>query len=615
MAQLNTFQKRCVEAEKNLLITACPGSGKTTVLKFRAKNLLSKNENGNLLAVTFTKDAADELKERVVSESPEFADRIGAGTFHSLAMHQLKRAGVNPDLLDETQVDSILRGLMEAYAENIKLKQVKEIFTQIQASMNRDQHPILQKSALIKNLWERYQEIKTDQNKLDFSDLIYQAVILMRNGSAEPFKAKWLLADEAQDMDDVQHAWIQEHINAGTDATLVGDDDQSIYSFRAATGFKGMKNFLLRNNANQEVLPVNYRCGKTILNNAAKLIEFNNPDRIDKPIQAAMPFDGFVHEPRLYPLCDEKGSHKSTYEICGITQEIKSLFSRSSQQYKNQDSAIPNSGDWAVLARGNFILDEIERELMYLNISYTRKQGSFWDNVSVKRFTSALDYFINQKWFGFALSLKEAFGSDCVFQLNCKSMTQLCQNEKNTIALKNFQTIQKLETKWRKWAYSPDKQTQDLLLNEVADLIILMLPYKDKQKESHENIVKGALQVLLGIKGKTLKVRLSKVLNQKNENKTDKRKDALKNNSLHVTLATMHGSKGLEFDNVWLIGCESESFVDLNDSESMKLINEERRLFYVAMTRARHHLFASLINTQNNSIFLQEAGMGNYQIQ
>jgi superfamily I DNA/RNA helicase len=607
LSKLNSYQEKCVETEGHLLITACPGSGKTTVLSFRAEFLLNKYSEGNLMAVTFTKDAADELRSRIVKKNPLVKNRVGAGTFHSLAMQQLKRTGMLIDLLSERESDGLIKNILTEISDAPDVKTIKSFFTKIQAEVDPAQHPSLSKHPQIKYVWDRYTKIKADTRKMDFSDLIFQAVKGMKSGTVEPYKAKWILADEAQDMDAIQHEWIQCHAQNGSEVTIVGDDDQAIFSFRSSKGYAGMESFKLSLGANSHVLPINYRCGTSILSSAAELIEKNNPQRIDKPIQAGVSSTGVVHEPAHFLPIDEKGHHPCINEFTEVVEKI--------QKHAAKQNLLPpdqRGCDWAVLARDNMTLDQIQRLLMEQQIPYERKSGSFWDAPAVQDYLSVLNYIIKAEWFGFSMFLSHLLNTDNLFSPRVSNLHSLLNCEKEPVVQKKIHKLIKHERDWQNLLYQNSKHTDDALLKAVADFTIDNLSSKNaKTREGQEDMIKSACSILSRAKGRDLKNRIflqtSPTLNSRKENLREKAKAS---NSLFISLMTMHSSKGLEFDNVFIINCQSSIYCDIKSDGSMPLIPEERRLFYVAITRAKKNLMTSYTSEQmGDAIFLNEAGL------
>ncbi len=599
LAKLNLFQKRSVDAEGHLLITACPGSGKTTVLSFRAENLLRKNPTGNLMAVTFGSDAAGEIKSRILKKSPEAKGRIGAGTFHALAKKQVQRAGISVDLLSEHEVRDVLKNILDKIEGAPDIKVVGGLFTLVQSSLKPLDHPILVGDEVLMHVWVQFQKIKRDARKVDFSDLLVLAVKGMQDGSIKPFNVRWILADEAQDMDEIQHAWIQAHARNGAEITLCGDDDQSIFRFRAALGYEGMKQFKLVLNASSETLPINYRCGSDILTAAAKLIEHNNPHRIDKPIQSGVDYKGVIHKPKHCPPVENMGEG----EHQAVVSEIITLAFQGSQF------------DWTILARGNIALNFIEKHLLEQDIRYSRKSGSFWDQYAIRCQLSVLNYLTANNWFAFSLFINNFLGTDLIFDSRCNNLNSLYQLAKDDALKEKVKALIYYERLWQDLLFQGGMKNEEELLQDVASFVVTNMPaMPNKARERHQSLINSANNILLKTKGRSLKERIyyrtSPSMNKGTA--ADKaRAKAQKEGVLFVSLMTLHGSKGLEFDNVWLFGCESETFTTPQKDGTMVDIPEERRLFYVGMTRTRFNLHSSYTTPKEkkDALFLQEAGI------
>lgn len=607
MANLNQYQQLCVNSEGHTLVIACPGSGKTTVLTFRAENLLSKYSDGNILTVTFTKDAAEELRGRMAKKLPHAKSRIGAGTFHSLAKKQLQRAGFTIDLISEQESKAVIANIMETFNCELEDDVVNAQFTELQSCLNPYKHTYLTTNPQMHKIWSEYQKIKNDAGKVDFSDFLLLAIKGMQEGSVLPYKARWILADEAQDMDEVQHEWIRLHSENGSDITLVCDDDQSVYSFRAAQGYEGIMNFKNIHDAKTLVLPINYRCGRLILEHAAKLIEHNNPHRVEKPIEAGVDYEGYVHETICPSPCTEKGSARSRFEYERMVSEI---IATDFKHLKDDGHR-----DWAVLTRNNIQLNDIEQLLIENGIPYSRKSGSFWEQPVLRTYLSILKYVIENDWFGFSIFVNYFIGTNLVFDKRCNNLTSLYHLLKDDRQKEKLKPLLYFERQWQDMILEGTTEKEDELLRDVAYFLEKNLLVKnEKARERQINVLIAAINALINTKGKNLKnrifIRTSPMMN-KGDAAVKQREKALAENKLFVSLLTMHSSKGLEFDNVWLAGCETQNFLEPKKDGRMVDTKEERRLFYVAMTRAKYNLFSSLVLTDNvaDSRFLLEAGI------
>jgi superfamily I DNA/RNA helicase len=212
--ELNPYQERAVAATGHCTILACPGSGKTRVLSERAARLLANHPKGRLCAVTFTRDAAEELRSRILAScGQDHARRLAVGTFHSLALAQLKRVSRKkpPRLLSEGERLAVLRRCWEQHAPELSFD---EVVRAVDAAKARLTPPLFSEPSL-EALFHAYQDLMKSEGAMDFSDLLLASVRKMACGEMAPLPIRWLLVDEAQDMDQVQMEWILLHGRAG----------------------------------------------------------------------------------------------------------------------------------------------------------------------------------------------------------------------------------------------------------------------------------------------------------------------------------------------------------------------------------------------------------------
>jgi len=574
-SSLNPYQERAVVASGHCTILACPGSGKTTVIAARAARLLKENELGMLCAVTFTRDAAEGLKNRIIAGCKAQSKRLGVGTFHSLALSQLKKASGRKSsrLLSESERHSILRRYWLQHDPKDSVLTFDDVLSAIDAAKSRISTPVFNDEPT-RLVYLDYQDFLASEGVMDFSDLLLKAVEKMNDGSMQPMKIKWLLVDESQDMDEVQMEWILCHGRQGIEVTLVGDDDQSLYSFRQALGYAGMQEVTFALSSTATTLPVNYRCAANILHHAAKLIAFNK-DRADKKITAARADNGTI---RVIRAADRFS------EVDFIASEIRDWN-------KNKQT-----GDWAVLARTNVTLDVVEAKLTGIGIPFLRTDGkSVWDHSIGGVLVSLLRTASDGSWTGIAHTLsfcgihaehvnghsKRTTG-DCVSRLDAAIADTSDSSDKKTLL--------KLRMGVASWTEQTAKKDRpDLVIYGVTSFLAEFLHKKPKQAVLLKNLESSLVQM----KG-SLAQRIS-LIGRSN----DKDKKHL------VHLMTLHASKGLEFDCVWIMGAEEGSLPHVDSTEE-----DERRLMYVGMTRARHRLIiSSSIEDGNESRFIEEAGL------
>lgn len=565
MPGLNPQQARAVSAVGHCVVLACPGSGKTRVLAMRAASLLSGHPEGRLCAVTFTRDAAQELKARILDQCGRFhTRRIAVGTFHSIAYAQLKRTGWqgNTRILSDNERLALLRRCREASGARITLDALTRLIDAAKATLAEAELPPPADA-----VYELYQEALRRDGAMDFFDIMLKALRLMREGALRPLPVRWLLVDEAQDMDEVQMHWVLEHAKHGVEITLVGDDDQSLYGFRHALGHAGLRHVQTSLSAGMIQLPVNYRCATTILSHAARLIA-HNTDRAPKDIR---------------PHRQDKGE-------VGLSQHA----TRWAEARAMSREAERIEGTWAILARTNAILDHAEAALALSNVRYTRLGGSsLWDGRAGAVFLGLLRAVNDGGWLGIAntlhacgidaQSLTDANESDQCAAL--AALTRDLSEDKHHIVLS-------LRDSLPQWKEQSKRGRATLVVHAVASWLARHMPPSTLDTLS-------LLETCLAGMGGTLAQRLALLSRDQRPQRQTHR----------ISIMTLHASKGLEFDNVWIMGCEEGVLPHAEGS-----IEEERRLMYVGITRARHRLRISYVTGAGApSRFIREAEINAFQ--
>lgn len=566
--ELNPHQERAVLTQGHCTILACPGSGKTRVLSVRAARLLAEHDIGRLCAVTFTRDAAEELKSRILASCGQgHASRLIVGTFHSLALKQIKRfgRGKTTRLLSDGERLAVLRRCWKQHAPDMPFDDVVQAVDAMKARLTIAPCENLD----IEAVFSGYQELMESEGAMDFSDLLLLSVRRMTSGEIPPLPIRWMLVDEAQDMDEVQMEWILLHGRAGIEITLVGDDDQSLYAFRHAMGYDGLQQVTFALSATETTLPVNYRCAPNILGHAAKLIAHNR-NRATKKITAHREDDGEIQVVRVSDRWAEADQIASTIGKCG------------------------DGSEWAILARTNLILDAVELALSEYRIPFTRSGGkSVWEHSIGSIFVGLLRSVVGDSWTGIANAL--AFCGIHAEWVNGHSVRSAggCV-ERLESAIQNAgdedgirKTLLRLRMGLFSWREQAAKGRPALVIHGVTAFLL------DYCKPNQANLLRR-LEVSLTKMSGTLAQRVSLLgrFSQTNQARV-------------VQVMTLHASKGLEFDNVWIMGCEDGNLPHTDSTEE-----DERRLLYVGMTRARHRLIlSSAVEEGLPSRFLAEAGL------
>ena len=571
--QLNPYQCRAIAVSGHCTILACPGSGKTTVLAKRASNLLLNEPNGRLFAVTFTKDAASDLKKRILAECLGAGNRIVVGTFHSLAYSQLKSyLRPLPKLINDGSRRALLRRCYVQHETEIPFENIASI---IDDAKSRLGVPVF-KDEGVQNIYAEYCDILKSENAMDFSDIILMAVRMMHERPETRLPGRWMLADELQDMDNGQMEWLLSHGRNGVEITGVGDDDQSLYSFRSALGYEGLNTVTAQLSSTEMTLPINYRCPPNILGCAAKLI-WHNKERADKKIAAHKTVDGEFHILRCADRFDE--------------------FDRMVQKI------MAHKNDWAVLARTNTILDSAEVALVGAGISCIRVGGkSIWEYSIGSVFMGLMRSVVDDSWTGVANVLVQ-FGlrstlinqhskdtteteSGCIDRLYSLKMMIEERKDSDSSASK---AVNALYHGFLAWNKCERKGMANLIIYGIAEHLSSVCK-NEKQLKFLETLKSAVLKIPGSLKQKLTLIGM---------NLPDTREPP------YVQLMTVHGSKGLEFENVWIMAVEEGNLPHTDAREE-----DERRLLYVGMTRTKNRLIlSSSIEDGMESRFLFEAGL------
>jgi len=600
---LNKSQKDAVLCiDGPLLIVAGAGSGKTKVLTSRIAHILRENKAfpNEILSVTFTNKAAREMQNRVskILNNKE----IGLpwlGTFHSICAKILRRhakavnLNQNFTIIDQDDQSRLIKSICNA--ENIDIKKISPnfIISLINKWKNLGWYPenvILKKNdTLEKNLlkiYKIYQSKLIDLNACDFGDLILHCVsIFERNRDINEMYSKnfkYILVDEYQDTNFIQSKWLKLLTKNHENICCVGDDDQSIYSWRGAE----IKNFLefdkMFKNTKIIKLEENYRSTQNILNVASELIS-NNENRMGKTLNSNQ------SQGELINLnCFKNGKDEAT----GIS---KILENKISKKYKLNDVAI--------LVRAIFQTREFEERFLKIGLPYRILGGvKFYERAEIKDCVAYLRIVYQNKddlAFERIINVPKRSIGDTSFKMISehakKNGLSLEQSSKNLISLNKIKPKTKigllsflnLLEKWRD-DYFNKKIGHVKLLQIILDESGYSLLLKNKKDLENENRLENIKELLNAMKDfDNLESFLEHVsLASSIDNDWDGEK---------INLMTMHASKGLEFDTVFLPGWEEGLFPHQKsiDEKGQKGLEEERRLAYVGITRAKYEVYIS----------------------
>lgn len=611
---LNDEQKEAViEKEGSLLVLAGAGSGKTKVLTTRIVNLVKSGVNPyKILAVTFTNKAAKEMRERLSKMiGEETVKKMWVGTFHNICGRILrfdienykspdgKKWDNNYVIYDESDSNTIIKNAIKklnmdekTFAPKLVKAAISNAKSKMQDAYTFSTRARDYRTQKISEVYEEYEKQLLANNAIDFDDMLLLTVNLLSTN--EEVRSKYherfshILVDEFQDTNISQYMFIRHlYSNGKTDEELkgrslcvVGDVDQSIYSWRGAD-YKIILNFQTDyRNAKLIKLEKNYRSVATILD-AANAIIVNNTERVSKNLYSTK---GQGEKIDIYEAQDESG------EAYFIANRIK--------QYAH------NLNDYAILYRTNSQSRAIEEALISQGISYRMVGGlKFYDRKEIKDLVAYLKLLYNrhdsQSLKRIINVPKRAIGDTTVKKLQeiadsmNYSIYEVIENVNNydefsagvKLKLKNFlELINKL-----------DKNKSSLSLPEFIAYIIEETGYlrelKQEDTEESQSRIEN-LQELVNVardfapedEGNILGEFLAQVALVSDLDETPDADNA-------VTLMTLHAAKGLEFETVFLAGLEEGIFPHSRSLNNNTEMEEERRLMYVGVTRAKQKLY------------------------
>jgi len=601
LENLNKEQKEAVlSTEGPNLIVAGAGSGKTRVLTTRLAHIINSKKAwaNQILCVTFTNKAAKEMQNRVIKYIDEKSIAVPwLGTFHSISVKFLRRHAEaiglkgNFTIIDTSDQKKIVRNICKA--EEIDAKKITPQFILsfidkwknkglLPEDIKEEKFTGLEKS--IFKVYKIYQSKIRDLNACDFGDLILYCVKLFENNSdirqIYSNNFKYILVDEFQDTNFIQNKWLNLLVNEKQNICCVGDDDQSIYSWRGAE----IKNFLtfdtIYKNCKIFKLEQNYRSTKNILETASTLIS-HNKGRVEKKLWSSA-----QQGEKVKLNCYQTGR-----------EEAEAISDIAEKKLKNKYSL----NNVAILVRAIYQTREFEERFLKVGLGYRVLGGTkFYERAEVKDAVAYLRI-INQKYDDLALervigSPRRGIGESTLNQLySFGSQNKLCLEDsikKNleTDSLKpkmktSLTQLTKLIDKWR--LDSNTKKHYDLL-KTVLDESGYSEMLKNKNDIENENRLENIKELLRAMHDyDNLQSFLEHVALATS---IDKEWEGEK-----INLMTMHAAKGLEFDVIFLPGWEEGLFPHQKSLEEKGDLGleEERRLAYVGITRAKKEAYLS----------------------
>jgi DNA helicase-2/ATP-dependent DNA helicase PcrA len=675
--ELNAAQKQAVAfGEGPLLIVAGAGTGKTTLITRRIASLISQGvKPEEILALTFTDKAAGEMEERIDRLLPYGYYDLWVSTFHAFCERILKQhaldIGVSNDykLLDTTQqwllirqnldlfdldyykplgnptkfIYALVKHISKAKDEEISpeeyMKYAKEFMAKADNSDVESQEEAKRVNE-IANAYGVYQKLLLENNALDFGDLINYTLKLFRTRkkllSHYQNKFKYILVDEFQDTNFAQYELVKLLAAPKNNLNVVGDDDQSIYKFRGASVSNILKfeeDFL---GATQITLSENYRSTQNILDTAYKFIQLNNPERLETKLKI---------NKKLSAASKEKGTIEV---VCGqtLSDEVDLVVKKILEKQRADKSSW---NEFAILVRANDQADVFISKLSSLGLPYT-----FYANKGLYKKPIIVDLV------GYLRLITDYHESGALykvlnldpFKIDYEDLVNILHySHKKTLSL--FEGLQQVDL-------IPNVKKESLA--KIYELLELLKKHGIMQ--SQKNVVEVFISVVkdLEIANRIKEDNLENLENRElleqfykkvesfeveNTDKSTKNFLESLNYELEagdqgkinfdpsqgpesIKIMTIHSSKGLEFDNVFIVNMVHLRFPSVERKEAIELpeglvkeilpsgdvhLQEERRLFYVAMTRARKALYFSYAadyggqRTKKPSQFLMDIGL------
>lgn len=605
LSTLNEPQKQAVlHTQGPLVVFAGAGSGKTRVITSRISYLLMQQVSPlSILAVTFTNKAAKEMRERVERFSPE-ARFVLISTFHSACVRWLREfahlLGYTSQftIYDESDAKSAINRIMkelmikdqdhsaQEYRHAIKQVKNKGLTPGEVHAQSRDHAGLFPEHGM--EVYRRYQELLATSNSMDFDDLLMNMITLLKTQpqvrDTLRKRYRYILVDEYQDTNPAQFALISLLVNDERNLFVVGDDDQSIYSWRGAdpSNILGFQDIFP--GAQQIYLEQNYRSSSTIIQAASALI-LHNQSRAKKhlwtanhagaPIEFHLEYEG---EMEAWWLAEKIQKERNIFEYPHVA-----VFYRTNAQSRILEDSLRKQGIPYRLFGAVKFYDRAEIKDI---VAYFRLLVNENDDVAFKRVTQVPTRGLGEQ----AVAKLEAF---CLEQ-NCSLMVaaRACAS----------MNLPRISGKWMEFVALIDRLQKACFegsLSNVVEYFLQAVDYKsylikkfpDKMQEKLENIYELGSALALyeeQQENATLVGWLQDIslLESVENSEEDDSKPA-------ITLMTLHAAKGLEFKRVYIVGVEDGLIPHTNSLEDPLKVEEERRLFYVGITRAREKLTLS----------------------
>ena len=604
LEELNEKQKEAVLYNDGpLLIIAGAGAGKTKTLTTKIAYLIEEKKVSpySILAITFNNKAAKEMKDRLFLTLGSEVKKLTVSTFHSFGLKLLRenyeRLGYDRNfvIMDSDDSLTVVKKIIKDMGYDPKIYNPKAIRNKISSCKNErispeeyDKFAVSDYERVIQEVYKKYEDKLYKNNSVDFDDLLLLPIRLFKKYPEvlERYQDlyKYILIDEYQDTNEAQYILTKLLSEKYRNITCVGDDSQSIYSFRGAN-YKNILNFEKDyKDAKVILLEQNYRSTSTILDAANSVIK-NNKQKKDKNLWTARGVGEKIQYYRAYNEKDETGFvvHKINELINkGIDyKDIAVLYRTNAQSRVLEEEMLKENLPYRIIGSINFYSrKEIKDLLAYLRLIHNSR-----DNVSLLRV-------INTPKRGIGLKTIE-------------NLTEKADQEETSI----YEAISSgKELEFKNLIERLKEVSQNITLTELIDKVL------DASGLKQELESEGTLEA---------EVRLENLEEFKSITKNFEEQEGLvsleeflletslvsdveeyRNDPNRISLMTVHSVKGLEFNEVFVVGLEEGIFPHMNSLMESSDVEEERRLMYVAITRAKDHLY--LVNARRRTLFGKE---------
>lgn len=600
LEELNPKQKEAVEnTEGPCLVIAGAGSGKTKVLTYKIAYLLQEKgvKPWNILAITFTNKAASEMKERAAKLIGENINELWLGTFHSVCVRILRkfidRLGFDTSfaIFDTSDQKTVIKNCLKELNIDTKLFPEKSVMNEISNAKNEmlepEQYNIKYNSdyrkEIIGKVYTLYQRKLKENNAIDFDDIInFTIKIIMENSDILQYyseKFKYILVDEYQDTNKAQFTLVTLLASKYGNITVVGDNDQGIYSFRGAD-ISNILNFEKDFPGTKIIkLEQNYRCTGNILKAANAVIK-HNQNKYDKKLWTENE-EGTL--PVIY--CGEDEYEESNF----IIEQINRLKREEYFKYS----------DFAVLYRMNSQSRAIEDKLRIEGIPYKIVGGlKFYERKEIKDAIAYLRLIANESD---NISLERIINEPKrgIGKTSIDNVREIA----NQNGISMYQVIKEAD-KYIPRIYNNTREfiniieelkSLDVSVSELITQTLNKTGYTQSLKNENTLEAESRIQNLeefLTVANEFEKEAVDKSLTEfLNGISLASDTDSLEDSENVVTLMTLHSAKGLEYPVIFLVGLEEGIFPGHQSMDNPEDIEEERRLFYVGITRAKQNLF------------------------